>query len=539
MNISHQRNPSESVILKNIEKMHVISQGMDIIIVATNSEFEKKFWQKRLDDMRGQILKPSAYVFAIYEDWAGGAGNALGTLFAFDEANQTAKERHGFDLFKKLAEGASIALYHTAGKGTRLAPLPGSEQNSKSKVKLPGAVLHRTEVLAITLLEAVIKQTAIFVNNTKKRLSVFWGDQLFIPSKELNQNAKHHINIYMQQIDHPSEDVWKIRGLNRYGLIPIDKDDEAKQLEKLKYETFLQLQGKNKFDAKNKLGISLGSFSLSLEMLQALLKEFKEELAQKNTKLDTDPHLWMPLTLDSDTYFSLMSQKIEPSNKMESHYQRMQNFKSQFQQHHTDLGFFGAVDIGSNSYWWDYGNIDSFYKNSLKLTDTDHEALALRSFFAVSNNKQDNLPIKELKIDEQSCLINCTIKSGTIKNSVLIGVTADHIEVEGSVIINTFATKIKGTQGILYNVIEENEINLVPKMIRADVFHPSGKGHLKLLNHNISSQPNWEKKLPENPLSFYDVYLFNQKEDHQKATLFSRILQNKVLQTVLNQSLLP
>ena len=29
------------------------------------------------------------------------------------------------------------ALYHTAGKGTRLAPLPGAENNNKPGVKLP------------------------------------------------------------------------------------------------------------------------------------------------------------------------------------------------------------------------------------------------------------------------------------------------------------------------------------------------------------------------------------------------------------------
>lgn len=31
----------------------------------------------------------------------------------------------------------SVGLYHTAGKGTRLSPLPGAENNNKPAVQLP------------------------------------------------------------------------------------------------------------------------------------------------------------------------------------------------------------------------------------------------------------------------------------------------------------------------------------------------------------------------------------------------------------------
>ena len=42
------------------------------------------------------------------------------------------------DIHARLQAGAiSIGMYHTAGKGTRLAPLPGAENNNKPGVKLP------------------------------------------------------------------------------------------------------------------------------------------------------------------------------------------------------------------------------------------------------------------------------------------------------------------------------------------------------------------------------------------------------------------
>ena len=78
-------------------------------------------------------------VLAVSEDWApSGAGNGLGTLYAFQKACLVAKEKAGVDLKAELEEGKiSAALFHTAGKGTRLAPLPASENNNK-----PGVVSH-------------------------------------------------------------------------------------------------------------------------------------------------------------------------------------------------------------------------------------------------------------------------------------------------------------------------------------------------------------------------------------------------------------
>lgn len=85
-------------------------------------------------------------VLAVSEDWnaAGGAGNGLGTLYAFQKAQTLAKQAFGLDLLQALLDGqVSAALYHTAGKGTRMAPLPASENNNK-----PGVVGTRYRVVS-------------------------------------------------------------------------------------------------------------------------------------------------------------------------------------------------------------------------------------------------------------------------------------------------------------------------------------------------------------------------------------------------------
>ena len=66
---------------------------------------------------------------------------ALGTLYAYQNATKLAKSLYSIDLEAGLKDGSlSIGLYHTAGKGTRLAPLPGAENNNKPGVKLAATV---------------------------------------------------------------------------------------------------------------------------------------------------------------------------------------------------------------------------------------------------------------------------------------------------------------------------------------------------------------------------------------------------------------
>ena len=113
----------------------------DVTIVCTTDDYQAAYWTKRLSD--GVCNSPSAdsdspfpLVLAVSEDWsAGGAGNGLGTLYAYTKAAKLASEAHGVDLDAQLRGGKiSAALYHTAGKGTRLAPLPASENNNKPGV---------------------------------------------------------------------------------------------------------------------------------------------------------------------------------------------------------------------------------------------------------------------------------------------------------------------------------------------------------------------------------------------------------------------
>jgi hypothetical protein len=146
----------------------------DVTIVCTTDDHQADYWMKRLAE---GICKskntgcPFPMVLAVSEDWSkGGAGNGLGTLYAYEKACRVATEKYQIDLNEMLkANKVSAALYHTAGKGTRLAPLPASENNNK-----PGVVSFNHDSIEISRVPFFVHFVAI--QYTHSNSSVIFND---------------------------------------------------------------------------------------------------------------------------------------------------------------------------------------------------------------------------------------------------------------------------------------------------------------------------------------------------------------------------
>lgn len=345
--------------------------GFDVVIVCCSSGQQARYWQRRLEDGRGTLLSSSCIVLAVMEDWPGGAGNALGTLYAYKNASALASERYGINIDNLLKKGEiSVGLYHTAGKGTRLAPLPGAENNNKPGVKLPATIRNGSRLVPMTILEAVIKQTGSYAKSRRGRLSVFWGDQVFIPTVPVSYKVTHHIDILCSLGPMLSETEWVEKGMDKYGLIARNVCGDCAQVEKVDYHTAKKLL--SSLGEINGVGVSLGSFSISHQMLFAQLDEFAFELNSKKGKMDSDPHLWMPMTLQKDDYIGLMKQKDVSGDIAALHFDRIANFLTNFNITTQDSGLklFGSVDVGQNVYWWDYGQLKLYQRNAQLMSST-------------------------------------------------------------------------------------------------------------------------------------------------------------------------
>mmetsp|Transcript_10852 Transcript_10852/g.14122 ORF Transcript_10852/g.14122 Transcript_10852/m.14122 type:complete len:549 (-) Transcript_10852:64-1710(-) len=509
----------KTAVLEQIElsaSLMGCQNGFDVVVICTNTEMMAQFWQERLEASRGSVIPSNAVVLSVFEDWPGGAGNALGTLYAWQKACSQAKSK-GIDLNKQLSNNeVSCALFHTAGKGTRLAPLPGSENNNKPGVKLPTTI--EGENKAMTILESVIKQTGIYASSRKGRLSVFWGDQVFIPSVSPLYTPEHHADILCTLGPMPGAVEWKEKGLDKYGLIAVGSGNEAAQVEKVDHETALRLL--SSLGEVSSVGASLGSFSVSSTLLSLLMEEFSSELAAKKGKLDTDPGLWMPLTLSKVAYVEIMKQKGDSSEQSTNHYDRMMKVKEQLTTNHSSMKLFGAVDVGTDAYWWDYGQLVLYRKNNLKLLDSNHEAITMKKFFNFPKNNIKNSELNNTIISNDCCISSSHVKNGNIKSSLLCKVTCSDCECEGAILVNVTATKIKVAPGcIVYNVVSTDPEGIVidkPGSILTSTLQATNTGanSLTIRSHlDLDGGKVWKQKVLGNDFSFEDIYNSNSAVD--------------------------
>lgn len=475
-------------------------------------------------------MPASTTIVAVHEDWPGGAGNGLGTLYAFQKAVAKAAKMGKGDLSQQLKDGASVGMYHTAGKGTRLAPLPGSESNNKPAVSLPGVVSVDGSKQCMSILEAVIKQTNVYASSRGGRLSVFWGDQIFVPEVTTKYTATAHVDILARLGPWPTKAEWEARGLQKYGLIVVNSEGHAAQVEKVTHpeaESLLAKLGK-----MATAGTSLGSFSVSHEMLAALLAEFAEELKAKKGKLDTDPHWWMPMTLPRDGYIALMAKKGATEAESSRIYARVAGLTAALRKRHPDDRLlFAAVDVGAKPYWWDYGQVQYYRNNNLRIVQDDAEAVAMRTFFGVDAALDKASADSTLGCTlDRSLALTSTVLGGRVRSSLLVNCRIREADIEDSILMNVTAAKVVARGNIIYNVCTTDDLALSANTVRADAHF----GHSDTTFEAVTmisacdndGRASWDKRLPGSALSASELHKRNQSVSVQTVQALRRRVAN-------------
>lgn len=469
----------------------------DFIIVTTNSPSQAAFWQSHLDERASSCLK---YI-VIYEDWPGGADNGLGSLYAFLCADERAKELYGVDLKEILAKEGGVCLFHCAGMGKRLYPLTASEYNNKSAIKIPAG--STTQSILDLVLDQTLAQTALL----KGRLSVFWGDQVFIPSVAMKR-PKSHAEVFTMVSSFPSKNDWITKNLDNYGLFIID-EKSAKLVEKTSYSNLLNIVANDSaLKEIPDIGVSLGSFSISFAMLKELLETFRGELVAKSGKLNSDYHFWMPLTWTKDSYLDFMQAKGYCTNEVVKIYERMQIVKEHLQKE-TEAPVFGVQNIGGDALWWDFGNLKSYYNNlmgSLFSDDRHGEKLA------------EILQLKEYYHPESnSIIINCHIDELHIRNSILVNVTGRRVLAQDSIVVNAVVDELATSEALIYNVSDRGPVELARGEVRADIFFEEPPHQVTFYSSiNRNNKDDWKIRLPKNQYAFEEIYQINESLINQQ-----------------------
>ncbi len=383
----------------------------------------------------------------------------------------------------------------------------------------------------ITVLEAVVKQTGIYASSRKGRLSVYWGDQVFIPSAPFEYEPTHHADIMCTLLGDtaPTAEEWVAQGLDKYGVIAVSKaaHKNAAQVEKVDHATAVEML--KVLGDIGQVGPSLGSFSLSATLLHALCEEYSSELSSKQGKFDTDPHFWMPLTLPKADYVKLMSQKGVDEEESVSHHDRMTKMKDNLTM--DGMGLFGAVDVGSQGCWWDYGQVKLYFANNMKFTESDTDADLLRLFFGVSSKQMHSELGPDVNVDEASCVFGSSIKSGSISNSVIASVKTLDAQIDGAIVVNCTAKKIvAGKNAILYNLVDESEEGIVAAAgdVIVSVTQETGEMMELRSKHSICGGKAWKQVIESNSMSFEQVHKKNQNAnitviEEKRQALFKKV----------------
>eukprot|EP00606_Chrysophyceae_sp_TOSAG23-5_P000163 GSChrysophyteH2.ASY1.ANO1.1020.1 assembled CDS len=500
---------SSAKIEANIALMNSL-ESFDVVIVCCGKPAEAKYWQARLSKGRGSVIKESTTVLAVHEDWPGGAGNALGTMYAYQNAAKLAAAEFSLDLDAKLGAGEiSVALYHTAGKGTRMAPLPGAENNNKPGVKLPASVQLEGASHPITILESVVKQTGCYAASRLGRLSVFWGDQVFIPTVDVTYTPSYHADILCTLGPMMNEEEWAEKGMDKYGLIALTQSGKAAQVEKVTHSQALDLL--QHLDAIQSVGASLGSFSVSNQMLFALLSEFADDLAAKQGKLDSDPHLWMPMTLERAAYIGVMLGKGVTEEVAGAHFDRIGAMMAKFHavEANASMGVFGPVDVGQGICWWDYGQLPLYQKFSLLMLGEGDESKLMRSYFRVAeNDRQQGSTLDEgTDVCSNSVVNVSSVRSGAVKGSVLTNVFCKNIEADGCILMNVTADSIVAKPGsIIYNIVSTEALVAEAGDVITGVTTADGTQTIIRSKMSIDGGKVWDSKVEGNEFTFGQVH---------------------------------
>lgn len=490
-------------IIKKIKQVIKKDQGFDVIIIVAFPG-NKEYWEKRLEGSKNEILSPKTKIIVIEEDWLRGAGQLLGTLYAFQKANEL------INLKEFLEQKRTLAIYHAAGHGKRMAPLCGTEVNNKPGIKLPKMIKIKDKELPLTVLEAVIFSTQIFAEGREGRICVFWGDQIFIPSQRVKRETKLPVEIFgIKKKIILSKKDWQ-RDWQQYGILIPTKKRGILLREKVAWPKIQRLieQGYLKEDKGGKVTLikSLGCFSISLPFLESLLEEFSKEVEAKRRNLNTDFHLWTPLTSRKKEY------QTEGGGGL--YWERIKKIRKSFLQKIGKKRIIGEKNLGEKTLWWDYGHLKTYYLNLLKFIKKTSEGEATREFFEAEKylikRKTTN---KKLKI-KNSILINSEIQRGEIENVILVDSKITRAKIKNGVIISSQTKGILGPKGavvkniLLYNIKEERKIKVLPAEVVTDIIPGEGTKIRMRTSLLRDGKRDWRVRLPRNIFAYGEIERF-------------------------------
>ena len=116
-----------------------------------------------------------------------------------------------------------------------------------------------------------------------------------------------------------------------------------------------------------------------------------------------------------------------------AHHDRMTAFKSKLLSSHPEKAVFGAIDVGTECYWWDYGLLSLYQKNNMLALDDTEEAASLRAYLRIPEDRAQSSELgNDVKVTNGSVVLASVVKEGEIDHTIASRVVTGKCDAHGA-----------------------------------------------------------------------------------------------------------
>ena len=128
-----------------------------------------------------------------------------------------------------------------------------------------------------------------------------------------------------------------------------------------------------------------------------------------------------------------MVTKNETEATAGAHHDRMTAFKSKLLSSHPEKAVFGAIDVGTECYWWDYGLLSLYQKNNMLALDDTEEAASLRAYLRIPEDRAQSSELwNDVKVTNGSVVLASVVKEGEIDHTIASRVVTGKCDAHGA-----------------------------------------------------------------------------------------------------------
>jgi hypothetical protein len=494
------------------------NQGPRIVIPVTGSPVDSIYWAERFNKTSSEVFNAdgNTKIFPVTEKIQ--KGNFLGTLSAWHEIRSVFD--YSYDILPDI-----MLISMVVGKGTRLSPFTQAVYNRKPAFPTPKTLMdHSDNLLICEIANFSMNVCASYLRRRGFRgVLVKWGDEALFPGVIWQMEGADYTNIDAIRFFSSTEPNLELGKQKEWLIADIENDVLQKEIPRQDYHQLLNRL--NSIDLnKHRVGVNLGSFAISYELLDILLEIFKEDMTNYDRIADWDPYFWIAFLckdvnewrLERERELELGHDGIKDLEKRYPDFFVKTLRAREYAEHRLKRAVKNIILDFGKVLWVDMGNHVSLREHFQSLLSDNDIGRALRELYGIPHKRDafGNIVLRS-KLPNPFNIRNSVIVDATISNAesvieggVIIGGNYGLLNMQkgGVALFSTVdALSFQGPNGIIFKSFGD-EIVIGEGDRHTTILLPTGAENL-VANESISNflGQTYSQPILGNKLSFEEA----------------------------------